>query len=62
MGWQENKLKYNARYKKENYQQINMSVSKGVRDKIKAAAESDGKSMTAYILSAVEEKISRQKK
>lgn len=62
MGWQENKLKYNAKYKKENYQQINMSVSKGVRDKIKAAAESDGKSMTAYILSAVEEKISRQKK
>ena len=62
MGWQENKLRYNARYKKENYQQINLSVPKGMRDKIKAAAESDGKTMTAYILAAVEEKISRQKK
>lgn len=62
MGWQENKIKYNARYKKENYQQINLSVPKGVRDKIKSAAESDGKTMTAYILAAVEEKISRQKK
>ena len=61
MGWQENKIKYNARYKKENYQQINLSVPKGVREKIKAAAESDGKTMTAYILAAVEKEISQKK-
>lgn len=61
MGWQENKLRYNAKYKKENYQQINLSVPKGVREKIKAAAESDGKTMTAYILAAVEKEISQKK-
>ncbi|WP_313994131.1 Arc family DNA-binding protein [uncultured Selenomonas sp.] len=59
MGWIENKLARTREYNKENYEQIVMRVPKGVKEKIKAAAEAAGKSMTSYIMEAVEEKIGR---
>lgn len=54
MGWQENKIKYTNAYNKERYDRIVISVPKGVKEKIKAAAEKAGKSVTAYILAAIE--------
>lgn len=34
-----------------------MRVRKGTKEKIKAVAESEGKSVTAYIMEALEEKM-----
>lgn len=59
MGWVENKLARTREYNKENYEQIVMRVPKGTKEKIKAAAEAVGKSMTSYIMEVVEEKIGR---
>lgn len=56
MGWIENKLARTREYNKENYEQIVMRVPKGTKEKIKAAAEAVGKSMTSYIMEVVEEK------
>ncbi len=53
MGWQENKIKYTNAYNKERYDRIILSVPKGVKEKIKSAAERARKSVTAYILAAV---------
>jgi len=57
MGWVENKLIRNKEYNKKNYEQILMRVRKGTKEKIKAVAESEGKSVTAYIMEALEEKM-----
>lgn len=59
MGWIENKLARTREYNKENYEQIVMRVPKGVKEKIKAAAEKEGKSMTSYIMGAVNEKMNK---
>ena len=59
MGWIENKLARTREYNKENYEQIVMRVSKGTKEKIKSAAEAAGKSMTSYIMEAVEEKMNK---
>ena len=59
MGWVENKIARTREYNKENYEQIVMRVPKGTKEKIKAAAEAAGKSMTSYIMEAVEEKMSK---
>lgn len=59
MGWIENKLARTREYNKENYEQIVMRVPKGVKEKIKAAAEKEGKSMTSYIMEAVNEKMNK---
>ena len=59
MGWIENKLARTREYNKENYEQIVMRVPKGVKEKIKAAAEAAGKSMTAFIMEAVNEKMNK---
>lgn len=59
MGWIENKLARTREYNKENYEQIVMRVPKGVKEKIKGAAEKEGKSMTSYIMEAVNEKMNK---
>ena len=59
MGWIENKLARTREYNKENYEQIVMRVPKGTKEKIKSAAEAAGKSMTSYIMEAVEEKMNK---
>ena len=53
MGWVENKLARTKEYNKEKYEQITMRVPKGTKEKIKAAAEAAGMSLTAYIMAAV---------
>lgn len=61
MGWIENKLARTREYNKENYEQIVMRVPKGTKEKIKAAAEAAGKSMTAFIMEAVDERLAKDK-
>ena len=41
--------KATAKYQKNNYDDIRLRVRKGQRDKIKAFAESQGKSLNSYI-------------
>jgi len=57
MGWQENKLAYTREYNRQRYAQIKMQVPKEAKEAIKSAAEKAGKSITMYIMEAVEEKM-----
>ena len=59
MGWVENKIARTREYNKANYEQLKMEVPKGTKAVIKAAAEKEGKSMTAYIMGAVNEKMNK---
>lgn len=59
MGWVENKIKRTREYNRENYEQLKMQVPKGTKAVIKAAAEKEGKSMTAYIMEAVNKKMNK---
>ena len=59
LGWVENKLARTKEYNKEKYEQRKMQVPKGTKEKIKAAAEKEGKSMTSFIMEAVEEKMNK---
>lgn len=42
------------KYRAKTYDQINIQVPKGTRDRWRALAEMEGKSLTAYIVSRVE--------
>lgn len=48
-----------AKYKAENYDQIQLRVPKGDKDKIKAFAESKGESVNGFICRAIEEQMKR---
>ncbi|MDD2213472.1 MAG: antitoxin [Oscillospiraceae bacterium] len=48
------------KYRAKNYDQINLIVSKGMKDEYKAIAEAGGKSLNAYINEAITEKIERE--
>ncbi len=60
MAWEENTIKYINKYNAEKYDQISFRAPRGDKERIKAAAEKAGMSMAAYIMSAVEEKISKK--
>ena len=51
------KNKYNA----ENYERISLSVPKGTKEKYKAIAETNGKSLNQFIIDCVEDKIDSTK-
>lgn len=59
MGWVENKLARTREYNKERYEQIAIKVPKGTKEKIKAAAEAAGMSLTAYIMAAVKKAMGK---
>lgn len=59
MTWEENAMKYIRKYNEEKYDQISFRVPRGGKERIKEAASKEGMSMAAYIMSAVEEKISK---
>lgn len=44
-----------AKYNKNNYEQIQIRVDKGDKDKIKAHAQSKGESVNAYINRLIQE-------
>ena len=47
-------LRENHKYRAKNRDQICIEVPKGTRDRWRALAEQEGKSLTAYIVSRVE--------
>ena len=48
------------KYMKENYDRINLTVSKGEKDRIKLAAAASGQSVNAWIGDAIDEKLQRE--
>lgn len=49
------------KYVKNNYDRVLLTLPKGKREEIRKYAEMEDKSMNAFIIQAVEEKISRDK-
>lgn len=47
-----------AKYMKNNYDTFQLRMPKGKKDEIKAAADQEGKSVNAYIIEAIDEKMS----
>lgn len=45
------------KYIKANYDRINLTVPKGMKETIKAVADAEGVSVNAFILDAVNEKM-----
>ena len=52
-------MRATAKYEKENYDDIRLRVKKGERDVIKAYAESQGKSLNAYINDLIKADMSK---
>ena len=48
-----------AKYKKESYDQIQLRVPRGDRDRLKNHAEAHGESLNAFINRAITETVSR---
>ena len=48
-----------AKYKKANYDQIQLRVPRGDRDRLKNHAEAHGESLNAFINRAITETVSR---
>lgn len=53
-------IKYNNEYNSKAYDRINLTIAKGEKDLIKAAASQAGQSVNAYIAQAIEERMSRE--
>ena len=51
----------NNRYNAKAYDRINIAVPKGKKDEIKAAADSQGKSVNGFINEAIDEKMKKDK-
>lgn len=49
------------RYQDKAYDSVNLRLKKGERDAIKAFAEKKGKSLNAFIVEAIKEKMEREK-
>jgi uncharacterized protein (DUF1778 family) len=52
-------IKYQNEFNKQKYDRISVMFPKGEKEIIKAAADQAGKSVNAYILEAVHEKMER---
>ena len=50
-----------AKYKKENYDQIQLRVPKGDKDRLKAHAEAQGESLNGFINRAISQTIQQDK-
>ena len=50
-----------AKYKKENYDQIQLRVPKGGKDRLKAHAETQGESLNGFINRAISQTIQQDK-
>ena len=50
-----------AKYMKENYDNFQLRMPKGKKDKIKAHAEQNGESLNGFINRAIDETISNEK-
>lgn len=52
-------MKYQNEYNKQKYDRTTIMTPKGKKEQIKAAASAAGMSMNEFIISAIEEKLSR---
>lgn len=57
-----NKIKYNNQFIAEKYDRVNLTMPKGQKERVKAAADAAGQSVNAFVLDAVDEKIERGSK
>ena len=55
-----NQIKYQNEFIKQKYDRINLTVPKGKKEKIKAAAKAAGQSVNEYINSAIDSYINKQ--
>lgn len=55
------KIAANNRYSNNKYDRINLAVPKGQKDVIKKYADSRKQSINAFIISAIAEKMEREK-
>ena len=51
---------YKNKWLSENKERINLAVPKGYKDRAKAAATAEGKSLNSFIIEAINEKIERE--
>ena len=54
-------IKYNNDFIKQAYDRINLTVEKGQKEKIRAAAERAEESVNAYINAAIAQRMEREK-
>lgn len=54
-----NQIKYQNEFIKQKYDRINLTVQKGKKEKIKAAAKAAGQSVNEYINSAIDSYINK---
>lgn len=55
--WYKNKVAYNHEYTKKNYEQINLTMPIGTKEKYRRIAESQGVSLSKFFLMCAEEYI-----
>ena len=51
--------KAKRKYNEKNYDRLTMNIKKGRKDELKTIADSQGLSLNAFVLSAIDEKIDR---
>lgn len=49
------------KYIANNYDRLSLTVPKGKKDEYKSAAEADGKSLNAFIIECIEERLQKPK-
>lgn len=54
-----NQIKYQNEFIKQKYDRVNLTVPKGKKEKIKAAAKAAGQSVNEYINSAIDSYINK---
>lgn len=59
MAYKPSQSKAVTKYIAKNYDQVSLRIPKGTREKYKAFAESQGKSLNALIVELLEERMSR---
>lgn len=53
-------FKYNNEFNKNAYDRVNLTIPKGQKEVIRAAAEARGESVNAYIYAAVVQRMERE--
>lgn len=61
MTYNENKRKYNDKYKKEHMKRIPLDVQKSKYEEIKSAADNSGESINGYIKTAIDQRLESEK-
>lgn len=59
MAYKPSQSKAVTKYIAKNYDQVSLRIPKGIREKYKAYAESQGKSLNALIIELLDERMSR---